>query len=81
MRFFSPASRATFSPVATEPVKTTEATSLWRVSAAPTSPRPCTRLTVPAGKPASCSTSTNSSAHSGASSDGFQTVVQPYARP
>ena len=29
MRFLSPASRATFSPVAIEPVKTTEATSRW----------------------------------------------------
>ena len=44
MRFLRPASRATFSPVATEPVKTTEATSLWPVSGAPTSPRPCTRF-------------------------------------
>ena len=45
------------------------------------SPRPCTRLTVPAGKPTSSSSCTNSSAQSGAYSDGFQTTVQPAARP
>ena len=80
-RFLRPASRATCSPVATEPVNTTEATSGWRTSCEPVSPRPCTRLTVPAGNPASSSSSTNMPAQSGANSDGFHTIVQPAASP
>ena len=50
-----PASRATCSPVSTEPVNTTDATPGCRTSSWPMSPRPCTRLTVPAGKPTSSS--------------------------
>ena len=80
-RFFRPASRATFSPVSTEPVKTTEPTSGCVTSDWPTSPRPCTTLIVPVGKPASCRSSANMFAQSGAYSEGFQTTVHPTASP
>ena len=80
-RFLRAASRATCSPALVEPVKTTEATSGFVTSADPTSPRPCTTFSVPGGKPASWMTSANMLAQSGACSDGFQTVVQPTARP
>ena len=42
-------------------------------------PSPLTRLKTPAGTPASCSTSANSIADSGDSSEGFSTIVQPVA--
>ena len=56
-------------------------TSGWLTTCAPISPRPCTRLTVPGGKPASGSSCMNMLAQMGAYSDGFHTVVQPSASP
>ena len=55
-------------------------TSGCAASAAPTSgPVPLTRLNTPAGTPASCTTSANSSALSGDSSLGLSTTVHPAA--
>src|SRR5436305_4384789 len=40
---------------------------------------PCTRLSTPGGKPASCASSTNRTAVRGTSSEGFRTKVLPQA--
>ena len=71
---------ATSTPARVEPVIEIMSTSGCAASAAPTSgPSPLTRLNTPAGTPASCITSANSSALSGDSSLGFRTTVQPAA--
>jgi hypothetical protein len=69
---------ATSTPARVEPVIEIMSTSGCVASALPTSaPWPLTRLNTPAGTPASCTTSANSSALSGDSSLGFRTMVQP----
>ena len=71
---------ATSTPARVEPVIEIMSTSGCVASAAPTSgPSPLTRLNTPAGTPASCITSANSSALRGDSSLGFRTMVQPAA--
>ncbi len=67
-------------PVAVDPVKTSLSTSIWAARGAPASaPVPVTMLTTPAGTPASCIRSAIKSGVSGASSEGFSTMVQPVA--
>ena len=80
-RFRSPASRATSSPVSTEPVKTTAADVRVAHQRDAGLAASVDEVDGPGGKPASAKISTNSSAHSGACSDGFQTAVQPSASP
>ena len=65
-------------PVADEPVNEMTGTSGLSTIASPTSPPPpVTRLTVPAGKPASAISSTRSVAQWGVSLDGLKTTVLP----
>ena len=69
---------ATAMPARVEPVNDTMSMPGCAAMAAPaTGPSPWTRLNTPAGTPASCSTSVNSVALSGANSDGLSTMVQP----
>ncbi len=65
-------------PTAVDPVKETTATSGCVVSTSPTAGPPVTRLTTPAGTPASSSTLTKLIEDSGVSSDGFNTTVLPH---
>ena len=90
--FLPPSSRATFFtvsaaermialPVATPPVNETRSTSGLATRAAPTSaPEPRTRLTTPAGTPASASRSTRIRVLRGVTSLGLSTTVLPAAR-
>ncbi len=72
---------ATSMPARVEPVNETMSTSGCDDMAAPAVwPSPCTRLDTPAGTPASSKISANSTALSGAISDGLRTIVQPAAR-
>ena len=68
-----------FLPVATEPVSDTLATAGWRVSAAPTSPYPCTTLKTPAGTPASTRISASFRAERGVTSEGLKIIALPHA--
>ena len=88
--FLPPSSTATFFtvaaaarriawPVASPPVKLTRSTSSCSTSAAPTAPGPRTRLTAPAGTPASSSSATSQTVVSGVTSLGLTTTVQPAA--
>ena len=71
---------ATSTPARVEPVIDTMSTSGCVERAVPTpGPSPLTRLNTPGGTPASCITSANSSALSGATSLGLSTMVQPAA--
>ncbi len=68
-------------PVAVEPVKTTLFTSSCSARRAPASrPVPVTTLTTPSGTPASCINFAIIKGVSGASSEGFNTTVQPVAK-
>ena len=68
-------------PVSVLPVKLITGTSGLATIASPTSPPgPVTRLTVPAGKPASAISSTRSVAQWGVSLDGLNTTVLPLTR-
>src|SRR4051812_10494635 len=64
-------------PTALEPVNDTTRTSSWVERRVPTSGPPVTRLTTPAGTPASCSAATKFTAESGVSVAGFRTTVLP----
>jgi len=65
-------------PVALLPVKLMTGTSGLCTMGSPTSsPEPVTRLTVPAGKPASCISSTSRTAQWGVSEAGLKTTVLP----
>ena len=67
-------------PVAVEPVNDTMSTPGWPAMAAPTiGPVPVTRLSTPAGTPASSAASNSRYATSGVSSLGLRTTVQPAA--
>src|SRR5690606_21347786 len=71
---------ATAMPARVEPVNDTIAMSGCEARAAPTvGPSPLTRLKTPGGTPASCSISAKIIASKGASSLGFNTIVQPAA--
>src|SRR4029079_7728509 len=77
----APARAAIPLPVADEPVNEMTETSGLSTIASPTSaPPPVTRLTVPAGKPASAISSTRSVAQCGVSLDGLKTTVLPATR-
>ena len=72
---------ATIIPARVEPVNDIMSMSGWRDITSPTfRPSPFTRLKTPAGTPASSRISANRAALSGATSDGFKTMVQPAAR-
>ena len=76
----SAAALATAMPARVEPVNDIMSMPGCADSASPTvGPSPLTRLNTPGGTPASCSTSANSIAFIGATSDGFSTMVQPAA--
>src|SRR5688572_3656408 len=64
-------------PTAVEPVNDTTFTSSCVASTVPTSGPPVTRLTTPAGTPASSSTFTKLMAESGVSVAGLKTTVLP----
>ena len=67
-------------PTSVEPVNEILSTPGWRTNAAPAlDPPPATTLNAPAGKPASWTSSANSSAVSGVSEAGFKTIVHPVA--
>ena len=75
-----PAVAAITRPVAVPPVNPTMSTPGCDTKASPvTAPRPFTRLTTPAGSPASCSTSTIRRTESGVNSEGLSTQVLPQA--
>src|SRR3569832_925734 len=76
----SAAARATAMPARVEPVNDIMSMPGCEDIASPTvGPSPLTRLNTPGGTPASCSTSANSIAFIGATSDGLSTTVQPAA--
>ena len=87
--FFPPSSRHTFAsrapaacaiqrPTAVEPVKLMRSTSGDSTSAAPaSSPSPCTTLSTPGGRPASCASRAKAHALSGVSSAGLSTAAFP----
>ena len=89
--FFPPSSTATLvtclaavseitMPVCSPPVNEMKSTSGLSVSAEPrAAPEPCTRLTTPAGTPASSHSLTNAMVDSGVTSLGLTTIVQPAA--
>ncbi len=67
-------------PASSPPVSDTMSTSGLAASASPTRPPgPRTRLTTPAGRPASSSSSTRMIVVSGVSEAGFRTIVSPAA--
>ena len=71
---------ATWMPARVEPVNDIMSTSGCVAMAVPTvGPSPSTRLKTPAGTPASCMICAQRWAFSGASSVGFNTIVQPAA--
>ena len=69
------AAAATLRPVRTLPVKTTASTPA-SMSAAPTSPPPCT-MTTRSGPSASCAAASINAAQRGVNSDGFMTTPLP----
>jgi hypothetical protein len=74
------AARATWIPVAVEPVKATLSTPGWAASAAPVSRLSrVTTFSTPAGRPAACKISANATVEAGACSEGLATQVQPAA--
>ena len=67
-------------PARVEPVKEIMSTSGWLTMASPISgPKPVTRFSTPAGRPAASATSASTKALNGATSEGFSTTVQPAA--
>ena len=75
----SAAALATAMPARVDPVMETSCGTLWRVSAAPVSRSPVTRLQTPGGK-MSCIFSTIHTDEAGVVSDGLSTTVHPAAR-
>ena len=76
----SAAALATAMPARVEPVNDIMSMPGCDDIASPTvGPSPLTRLNTPGGTPASCSTSANSMAFIGATSEGFRMTVQPAA--
>ena len=74
----APAACAIQRPTAVEPVKLMRSTSGDSTSAAPaSSPSPCTTLSTPGGRPASCASRAKAHALSGVSSAGLSTAAFP----
>src|SRR6185312_8468000 len=74
------AALATAMPARVEPVNDIMSKPGWFDIASPTvGPSPLTRLNTPFGTPASCMISAQMIAFRGATSDGFNTIVQPAA--
>ena len=70
----------TLTPAFVDPVKLTISTSGWLASVSPISlPWPEIRLKTPFGRPISSRMSARTNAFSGASLDGFRTIVHPAA--
>jgi hypothetical protein len=77
---FATAACATLAPVAVDPVNAILSTPGCAASASPVvRSQPVTTLSTPAGSPASCRISANTTVDAGECSDGLTTIVQPAA--
>ena len=77
--FVGAAAFITASPTAFDPVNVTMSTAGWEDTTAPTSAPPVTRLSTPAGTPASSARRRNASVHRVPLGEGSSTTEQPDA--